>query len=46
MRSPSGSNRRSNTARGRISGGLGVEGVRQEMLLLYAQLYPLSQFPP
>ena len=30
-------NSRSKTARGRISGGFGVDGVRHEMLLLYAQ---------
>jgi hypothetical protein len=27
-------------------GGFGVFSVRHEMLLLYAQLYPLSQLPP
>ena len=37
---------RSKTARGRISGGLGVFSVRHDRLLLYAQLYPLSQLPP
>ena len=38
-------NRRSNTGRGLVSAGFGVEGPRHEMLLVYAQLYPESQLP-
>ena len=38
-------NIRSNTTRGLVSGGIGSVGVRHEMLLVYAQLKPLSQLP-
>ncbi len=31
--------------RGLVSGGIGVCGPRQEMLFVYAQLYPESQPP-
>src|SRR3954454_3653762 len=39
-------NKRSKTRRGLYSIGSGVVGVRQETVLVYAQLYPESHPPP